>query len=209
MAIIDVYLSNIAAAVYGSEMRSNIYNALSEMAAGVVDVAAAVEAFQAAMPDLSTAIPVVELGTMVDGTISVLDLHVSTVRRNAFTYCESLEAVNLPGAVNIGSYAFAYCEMLSSINIPSVESIGQYAFSGCDALSSISLPAVVSIGIGAFKNTGLETAYFLGETVPEIGTAVFSDTSISYIYVLPSLVDAFKTATNWSAYADRITAYEE
>lgn len=303
MAIMDVYLSNIAAAVYGSEMRSNIYNALSEMAAGVDDVVAAVEAFQAAMPplgDVDIVAGVVD-GTIVNATASVsnvrfyafahceslktVDLPSATmISRSAFWCCYSLETANLPAALTIGSNAFAYCSSLSSVSIPAVTVIESNAFANCESLktidlpavsslalrafefctslSSVSLPAVISLSnfvfdecaltsiylpsaeyigssafysctslatvscpaaksIGSYAFSGcvsLESAYFTGESVPSIGMSIFVNTPIANstylgyygsIYVLSSLVSAFKSATRWSVYADRITAYEE
>ena len=55
---------------------------------------------------------------------------------------------------SIGKQAFSYCSSLTSINIPSsVTSIEAYAFLGCSSLTSIYIPkSVTNIGWGAFSD---------------------------------------------------------
>ena len=64
---------------------------------------------------------------------------VTTIDREAFSGCDSLEAIEIPNSVtSIGRYAFENCNSLESIEIPnSVEVMGEWAFYGCDSLTTI------------------------------------------------------------------------
>jgi deoxycytidine triphosphate deaminase len=78
---------------------------------------------------------------------------VTSIGRNVFAYCESLESITIPDSVtSIGGSAFSDCESLESITIPdSVTSIGWGAFVDCTSLESITIPdSVTSIGEDAF-----------------------------------------------------------
>ena len=82
--------------------------------------------------------------------------------------------------------AFYGCTSLTSITIPSgVTSIGNNTFNGCTSLTSITVEAT---------------------TPPTLGLNVFNNTNNCPIYVPAESVDAYKTANNWSKYADRIKA---
>ena len=113
---------------------------------------------------------------------------------------------------------FSRCINLSSISIPNCSYRGNAAFSSCSSLLSISLPNCSFIGRSAFIScTKLESIYILSTSIPILsGSNAFYSTPLSLstylgyfgsIYVLSSLVDSFKTATNWSTYSSRIVAY--
>lgn len=151
---------------------------------------------------------------------------------NAFFGCESLNSINIPNSVeNIGEGSFSYCSSLSSITIPSsvtsiggsafsgcssltsvtinngVTTIGQDAFYGCSDLASIEIPSsVTSIGGSAFVYcSSLTSVILLSTTPPTLEMNVFdNNASGRKIYVPSESVNAYKTATNWSAYANDI-----
>ena len=78
---------------------------------------------------------------------------VTGIDQVAFTNCQKLASVSMPGTIKfIGRSAFAGDTLLSSITIPSsVDSIGAGAFTYCTGLTSLSIPSSVrSIGINAF-----------------------------------------------------------
>ena len=105
--------------------------------------------------------------------------NVTSIGKNAFYYCQSLESIELPASITtideyafyecgslksasipanvrfIGDNAFSYCKSLESIDFPeNLETIGQYVFNGCGKLASVSIPAnVTSIGKAAFAYT--------------------------------------------------------
>ena len=98
-----------------------------------------------------------------------------------------LTSVTMSDSIKIiGISALGRNLRLTSITIPSsVTNIYNYAFNGCTSLTSI---------------TSLAT------TPPTLGAVVFFNTNNCPIYVPAASVNAYKTATNWSEYADRITA---
>ena len=128
----------------------------------------------------------------------------------AFNNCLSLTSVTIPNSVtSIGGSAFNRCSSLTSVTIPnSVTSIGGYAFNKCSSLTSVTIPnSVTSIVSYAFyKCPSLTSVTIKAITPPTLGSSAFNDTNNCPIYVPAESVDAYKTATNWSAYADRIQA---
>ena len=136
---------------------------------------------------------------------------VTKIGSNAFGYCYSLPSITIPDSVtSIESNAFRYCSSLTSITIPdSVTSIENNAFGYCYSLASITIPnGVTKIGSVAFFNCYSVAFYdFSNHTsVPTLSNAnAFSSIAADcQIRVPASLVDAWKTATNWSTYADHI-----
>jgi len=111
---------------------------------------------------------------------------------------------------SLGNSCFAYCEALTSITLPeSVVSLGEYCFAECTSLTSITLPeSVVSLGKGCFRKcTSLTLAIVLPATPPSIGGMVFDETHTSFnIKVRSPYVNDYKTAPNWSEYANKISA---
>ena len=119
------------------------------------------------------------------------DGDVTTIGDEAFAYCSSLTSITIPNSVTtIGDYAFSYCTNLTSVTIPdSVTTIGNYAFYHCISLTSV---------------------YCKATTPPTLnGSSVFDDNGTGRkIYVPYQSLDAYKTATNWSEYADDIVGYD-
>ena len=125
-------------------------------------------------------------------------------------FCNMLQKVYIGNNVSsISTYAFRYCYSLASITIPDgVTSIGSYAFYNCNSLTSITIPdGVTSIGDYAFRFCyGMKEYHFLSLTPPTLdGTNVFSNIpSDCIIYVPKGSAEAYKTATNWTTYAQYI-----
>ena len=123
----------------------------------------------------------------------------------------SIESIELSNATSIGTYAFRGCSGLTSVSIPNATSIGDGAFYECTGLTSLSFPNATSIGDYAFyKCTGLTTIY-VGTNTSKVctlsNTNAFNNcTNLTNIYVPASLVDSYKSATNWSKYASKIKA---
>ena len=122
----------------------------------------------------------------------------------------SLASVTIPDSVtSIGNHAFRYCHSLASVTIPdSVTSIGPYAFYYCYSLASVTIPdSVTSIGNYAFQNCfGAKEYHLLPTTPPSLPNAnAFNGIpSDCIIYVPVGSLEAYRTATNWSIYADRM-----
>lgn len=111
----------------------------------------------------------------------------------AFSSCDTLTSIDLPNATSIGNSAFRSCPVLTSADLPNATSIGDVAFYGCNALTSVI--------IRTLQVCTLDFSVFGGSTPIADGTG--------YIYVPADLVEAYKTATNWSEYASQIRAIED
>lgn len=107
----------------------------------------------------------------------------------------------------IGMGAFYEHTSLSSVTIDDIRYIGNSAFYGCSSLTSVTINAY-SIGWDAFKNcTSLQYIATKSSTPPTLNSfgGVFANTNNCPIYVPCDSVNAYKTASGWSEYADRIT----
>ena len=135
---------------------------------------------------------------------------VTTIGNGAFPLCTSLKSITIPNSVTIiGAAAFINCISLTSITVPdSVTSIGNHAFKNCSSLTSVTIGnGVTSIGTSAFLNCdSLKTIILFPETPPTLGSTDAIPTTISAIYVQQSSKEAYKTATTWAKYADKIEA---
>lgn len=119
---------------------------------------------------------------------------------------------NIPNSVTtIGVSTFSQSYGLTSINIPySVTTIGNLAFSGNRNLRQITIGSgITSIGNQATVNsTNIQSITIKTTTPPTISELTWQSTTCP-IYVPAESVDAYKAATNWSSYADRIQAISE
>ena len=138
----------------------------------------------------------------------------TSIEYSAFQQCSNLTAASFPECTFIGASVFYYCSNLTVASFPECTNMDPYAFYGCGSLTTISLPKCISIGMNAFYNCKkLESAYFMGSSIPSIGANIFQLTPIannSYIgyygsiYVPSSLLASYKTATNWAQYSARM-----
>ena len=138
---------------------------------------------------------------------------VTSIGSSAFQGCSSLTSVTIGDSVtSIGSLAFNYCRSLTSVTIgDSVTTIGTEAFYKCDSLTSVTIPdSVTSIGSWAFYECySLTSVYCKAITPPAGGSNMFhNDASGRKIYVPMESVEAYKSASYWSDYADDIVGYD-
>ena len=156
---------------------------------------------------------------------------VTSIGNSAFDGCNNLTSVTIPDSVtSIGADAFSSCSGLTSITIPnSVTSIGGQVFSDCSGLTSIIIPdsvtsiggyamflrcinltsvtignSVTSIGDDAFYGCSSLTSITLKSTTPPTLSSGAIPTTIEKIIVPKSAINAYKSATGWSTYADKI-----
>lgn len=136
---------------------------------------------------------------------------VTSISSNAFASCGMITEIDVPKLKTVGSNSFSSCMKLEAINLPEATSIGSSAFSSCLALKKADLTAATSIGNYAFRYCSeLDTLILRHDGVCTLGTSALSSTSINKsIYVPSAHVDAYKAATNWSEYADKIKAIED
>ncbi len=112
----------------------------------------------------------------------------------------------------IGVNVFDSFTNLSNITIPdSVTTIRDYAFICCSNLSSITIPdSVTTIELLAFAYcSSLTSVYCKAVTPPAGGSEMFYDNASGRkIYVPMESVEAYKSASYWSDYADDIVGYD-
>ena len=112
-------------------------------------------------------------------------------------------------------YIMRYIERsIESIKLSNATSISDYSFYKCSSLTSASFPKATSIGYGAFQECSSLTTIYVGTNTSTVctlssTTAFDGCTSLTNIYVPASLVDSYKSATNWSNYASKIQSYEQ
>ena len=130
----------------------------------------------------------------------------------AFYGCSALEGdLLLDNVTTIGHNAFNGCKKLTSVYAPVLGSIPQDGFRYCSGLQSVELGDVItSIGIRGLRDcTGLQKIIVRAATPPTLGADALTSTNNCPIYVPDASLEAYKTATNWNKYADRIHPLSE
>lgn len=137
----------------------------------------------------------------------------TTIEAFAFRFCGSLTTLNLDSIDTIKNYAFESCTSLTTLDFSdTLVVLGQGCFRNCTGLTSVTLPAgMTTIGNSAFAGcTSLATidltAYTDPTDIPVLGTNAFpnsADLSIDreFLFSSQDVLTAFRSATNWSAYA--------
>ena len=141
----------------------------------------------------------------------------------AFAGCNSLTSVSFPACLSIGYYAFSGCNSLTTAYFPNLPYVNtSMSFSGKEYLSNVTIlgQSTSTIYTSAFKNCyrlRRLTILYSGGVAPLVATDAFTSTPISTftsytngvygsIFVPSSLVAAYKSATNWAIYSNRITS---
>lgn len=161
---------------------------------------------------------------------------VTKLDSEAFSYCSALTSVNLPNVNTHGSKPFYSCG-IKSLSMPSLSSTnnvlcnscslleradfqiltstGSNFITYCDKFTSVDLPMLNTLGSSAFTNCkSLKMVILRSTTMCTLqGTNAFKSSLIAsgtgYIYVPRALVEGYKTATNWSTYANQFRALED
>ncbi|OQX28511.1 MAG: hypothetical protein B0D92_08550 [Spirochaeta sp. LUC14_002_19_P3] len=158
---------------------------------------------------------------------------IKSIGDQAFLKCSNLALTSLPdGITSIGDYAFASCSNLALTSLPDgITSLGNQAFAGT-TMTSMTIPAsVTSLGSSLFNNNGsiteitlegdyselsnifgsgttaLATVNIPNDTTPATLSGTVFPSSVTSIKVPATAVDTYKTATGWTGYAGKISAY--
>lgn len=151
----------------------------------------------------------------------------------AFGRCSSLVTIDLPKAKNFDGAVFNGCSSLKEVFFPSmIGGISGQMFEGCYSMTKAMFPSAVT----AINSTYRWDASFyncprlqalilksptlinLQDDQALIGTTTATNYALSpaytgdnpgYIYVPKALVEEYKTATNWSVFADKFRAIED
>lgn len=176
--------------------------------------------------------------SILDGSVTSIDSSATKLIAYALRDQKSLTTVNLPQLTNVATSVFNGCSALKTINVPKLKTTGTYTFANCTALTELELPSATSLTNYCCQNCAYMTIIDL-KVASSIGQYVFqgcrnlttlilrntstvatltnvnSFTSIpiangtGYIYVPASLIESYKTATNWSTYAAQFRAIED
>lgn len=140
------------------------------------------------------------------------------LKNSVFSTCSNLTEIHLPSVTAIGSNCFAACSM-TSLYMPFLSTIATggwgWNFSSTSTLQRVYFPLLTNLMNSDFSGDrnlttvilGAPTVCTLAHTNAFNGTAIAAGTG--YIYVPRTLVDSYKTATNWSTYANQIRAIED
>ena len=145
-------------------------------------------------------------------------LGVGAMPNSVFRGCSNLESADLSNVTgSIGAYTFTDCSKLKTVKIKSAVQSSTSTFQNCEEIERIELGNINNIGTLCFSGCSkLETVIIRRTTsrASSMGNVnAFANTPIAngtgYVYVPADLVDAFKSATNWSTYASQIRAIED
>lgn len=143
---------------------------------------------------------------------------VTSIGYNAFQYCENVTSVSLPNLIYAGNNSFEYCNNLTYVMLPELTTLNNNVFRSLQHLTTADFPKVTTIYGYAFASSYVFDTLILRSTEMATlkATSAFENTPISgynqgtgYIYVPSGLVDEYKSATNWSTYAEQIRAIED
>ena len=142
-----------------------------------------------------------------------------SIGSNAFLYCSFLTSISFPKCTSMDMWAFQRCYRLTSVNFPACTNVGGGAFAYCSSLTYVNLPACMYIHTTAFHSCKSLMKVILGnssivslpysnafDSTPMVNSTYTGN--FGSIYVPASLVASYKTAANWSYFADRITSIE-
>jgi len=150
--------------------------------------------------------------------VTTLPEGITVLDNYAFYGCSKIALTSIPNTVKeIDNFAFYNCTGLSITKLPTVlEKIGGTAFRNCTSLTTLDTMSLNlnKIDGQSFRGcSNLTTFIVRALSVPTLASNVFQDTPIAsgtgYIYVLDNLVFSYKSATNWSTYADQIKPISE
>ena len=164
--------------------------------------------------------------------------NITKIDTSALGYHRKMTEINIPDTVTeMGNYALNYAEALKSLVLPqSLQILGEWTFQylgvtelvipsgvtviptscirNCSNLKKVVLEGdITNIGNMAFYYDMKLQTFIMPNitTIPVLGSSVFQASSLSSdgIYVPDNLLEDFKTATNWSTYADQIKPISE
>jgi len=168
--------------------------------------------------------------------LTITSPNLKAIGRNAFYQCKTLVNVHISSSItSIDQFAFSGCIALTGIsylgtgktgiNLPEgLETVGKAAFGGCESIKDVIFPSTVTtIGDNVFRSENvnsiersinLDSWIIKATNVPALGANPFIKKtsltgSVAKICVPAASVNAYKAATNWSAFSSVIEAIAE
>ena len=173
-----------------------------------------------------------DIGENAFNSLSSLDTINAEALKSIATYgingCSMLRTINAPNVVRVGRYGINNCTLIEELYLPNVTSLYGYAiadltklnkvtfgdvqltsssFYRCNALQTLDVKTSSSIYIP----TSLSKSLIIRDitAVPTMSNTVSELKGTLNVYVPDDLVGAFKAATNWSEFGDRIKPLSE
>ena len=127
----------------------------------------------------------------------------------------SITSIENTTVTSIGSAAFQYCRSLTFAKFTEVLSVSSNAFTNCTALIEVDFATSPTFNAASFNACELLDKFIIrGQSVAKLSnTNAFTNTPIAkgtgIIYVTDEFVESYKSATNWSTFADKIKGISE
>lgn len=123
----------------------------------------------------------------------------------------NLPVLELPNCVEFPMSCFSNTKLVNTIILPSITAVPQWFIHNATGVKNFLVGNVTSFGGESMWNNRFFALVVLAETPPTIsgGRSLPSFESNGYMYVPDSAVEAYKTATNWSAIASRIVGLSQ
>ena len=143
---------------------------------------------------------------------------ITRIERLAFSECLKLKSINIPyGITYIGERCFQYCYSLASYVLSSsITIIKESLFDACAVLRSVVIPSgITKIEAAAYDRCNELSEVIVNATTPPVlvkdqSTGTYNQFNYNAqgrkIKVPAKSLQAYKTATGWSDYADDIIA---
>lgn len=132
---------------------------------------------------------------------------IEEIQTNAFWQCISMQINGFPNSLKkIRDYAFSSCNAITSLVFgENLTTLGMQTFATCSNLQEITFKRNTSVDRFCFSGcSSLSTIKCLTTTPPTITNNSFQNCPITRIEVPSGSLNTYKTASNWSAYADKM-----
>lgn len=128
------------------------------------------------------------------------------LRPMAFYGSAAITRVDLQNVVELGTSAFYGCTALANVNIPNVKTIGPFCFHNCTKLTMLVLKKIERLDKNCL--TSINVLIIEANSVPVLSSSTAINVNAD-IFVLDTLVDQYKEASNWSAHSDHVKPLSE
>ena len=131
----------------------------------------------------------------------------TSIGKSCFSY-SSFKEINLPLVTTLKENEFNFCKYLEKIDLASLVDIQSPSyhspFSYCNKLTALILRSNTLVKLA--DKDGLVN-YITGTETPL--SPAYTGNNPGYIYVPKALIEEYRTATNWTVFADKFRAIED
>lgn len=140
---------------------------------------------------------------------------ITTLSNYSLAYCNQLTTLKLKNLLVTNNFCLSNCLNLSKVDMSNCAIFGYGCLEGDENLTKLKVDVRTNFFTRALNKTGIETLILtnakattvLSEKNTLANTPIAKGTG--YIYVPAALIDDYKTATNWTVYADQFRAIED